>query len=105
MYDDVKVVFYHGRNQEKYLFHFWFHTSFLDSNGTLVINKQMIEQAHKDKKCKHFDTNFQVKVELSRIEHSQMREMQLPQMPRKVKNKKKEKSEKKQKENEILIED
>jgi len=58
IYDDVKIEFFNGPNQEKKLFHFWFHTSFVDSNGILLINKDMTENAHKDKKCLKYDRNF-----------------------------------------------
>ena len=62
IYDDVKIEFFQGQNGEKKLFHFWFHTSFVDSNGILFINKEMTENAHKDKNCKKYDRNFQIKV-------------------------------------------
>ena len=58
LYDDVKIEFYNGQKQEKKLFHFWFNTSFIDSNGVLFINKEMTEEAHKDKKCLKYDRNF-----------------------------------------------
>lgn len=58
VYNDVKIEFYHGPKQEKKLFHFWFHTSFVDSNGQLIINKVMTEGALKDKKDKYYDKNF-----------------------------------------------
>ena len=67
IYDDVKIEFYHGKKREK-LFHFWFHTSFIDSNGVLEITKEMTENAHKDKKCKIYDRNFQIRVQLSKID-------------------------------------
>ena len=44
------------------MFHFWFHTSFVDSNGILFINKDMVEEAHKDKRNLKYDKNFQIKV-------------------------------------------
>ena len=58
----MKIVFFDGPKQDKKLFHFWFHTSFIDSNGILLINKDMIDDAHKDKKCKKYDKNFQIRV-------------------------------------------
>ena len=68
IYDDVKIEFFQGPKGDKKLFHFWFHTSFIDSNGILFINKDMIENAHKDKKFVKYDRNFQIKVQLSRID-------------------------------------
>lgn len=89
IYDDVKIEFFNGPNQDK-IFHFWFHTSFIDSNGILFINKYMTENAHKDKKCLKYDKNFQVKVQLSKIDpgNYKMVEKLLPKMPRKVKKSK-----------------
>ena len=84
VYDDVKIEFYQGEKQQKKLFHFWFHTSFID-NGVLTINKDMTENAHKDKKCQRYDRNFQIKVQLSTIDNFVMREKLLPKMPRKIK--------------------
>ncbi len=51
----------------------------------------MTEQAHKDKKNKHFDKNFAIKVCMSRMDRSQYDfvEKLLPKMPRKVKESKK----------------
>jgi phosphatidylinositol-3,4,5-trisphosphate 3-phosphatase and dual-specificity protein phosphatase PTEN len=48
---DVKVEFYHksGMSKKKML-HFWFHTSFLDKSGVLVLNKHEIDKADRDKK-------------------------------------------------------
>ena len=43
VYDDVKIEFYEGKNSNKRIFHFWFHTSFIDSNGILLVNKNMTE--------------------------------------------------------------
>ena len=88
MYDDVKIEFYHGRNADKRLFHFWFHTSFIDSDGILVINKDMTESAFKDKQCLRFDRNFQVKVQFTKIDNYEMKTLELPKMPRKVKKSK-----------------
>ena len=90
LYDDVKIEFYEGRKQKK-LFHFWFHTSFVDSNGILFINKEMTENAHKDKHCKKYDRNFQIKVQLSKIDKYIMEEQELPRMPRKIKKSKAQK--------------
>ena len=87
LYDDVKIEFYEGKKQKK-LFHFWFHTSFVDSNGILFINREMTENAHKDKHGKKYDRNFQVKVQLSRIEKYVMEEQVLARMPRKIKKSK-----------------
>lgn len=94
VYDDVKIEFYQGEKQQKKLFHFWFHTSFID-NGVLTINKDMTENAHKDKKCQRYDRNFQIKVQLSTIDKYTMRERLLPKMPRKIKKTKQDKEKEK----------
>ena len=54
----------------------------------LEITKDMTEDAHKDKKCKKYDRNFQIKVQLSKITNYQMVDKLLPKMPRKVKKSK-----------------
>lgn len=94
VYDDVKIEFYNGKNQDKRIFHFWFHTSFIDSNGVFLINRQMTEQVIKDKKYKIYDRNFQVKVQMSKIGNYKMVDKQLPKMPRKIFSKKKKIKEK-----------
>jgi len=51
----------------------------------------MTENAHKDKHCKKYDRNFQIKVQLSAIDKYVMEEQELPRMPRKIKKSKAQK--------------
>ena len=51
----------------------------------------MIENAHKDKHCKKYDRNFQIRVQLSKIDKYLMEEQELPRMPRKIKKSKAQK--------------
>lgn len=55
VYDDVLIKAFDCRTNDE-VFRFWFHTSFIDSNGVLIINKDMIEGPHNNKK--NFDRNF-----------------------------------------------
>jgi len=57
--DDVKIEFFHKTAySKKKLFHFWFHTSFLDKSGILVLPKCQIDKADKDKKWKIYEESF-----------------------------------------------
>lgn len=49
--EDVFIGFYIKAplKGKKKLLHFWFHTSFVDSNGVLTLNKNLIDKAAKDK--------------------------------------------------------
>ena len=63
------IQFYSGK---KKLFHFWFHTWFIDvsssGSGILYLNKNMIDKALGDKKEKVFDKNFAIKLFMTKIE-------------------------------------
>ena len=41
------------------MFHFWFHTAFIDNNY-LLLHKDVLDRACKDKACKEFDAEFKV---------------------------------------------
>ena len=57
--DDVKIEFYNKSGlANKKMFHFWFHTSFIDKTGVLVLPKAEIDKAKKDKKWRVFDKSF-----------------------------------------------
>ncbi|CDW89841.1 phosphatidylinositol--trisphosphate 3-phosphatase and dual-specificity protein phosphatase pten [Stylonychia lemnae] len=76
VYDDVKVEFFNKNKLSlKKIFHFWFHTAFIDNSGVLSMDKPMIEKASKDKKCSVFDRNFRIEVYMSKIKNYQMEEV------------------------------
>ena len=61
---DVKITFYHFPmfgSKEK-IFKLWFNTSFIPDDGVLVVNKDLIDKACKDKHCKKFKPNFKIEV-------------------------------------------
>ena len=65
VYDDVRIQFY---NNKKLAFHCWFNTYFVDRSGIFYINKNMIDNAHKDKKNAKYDKNFSIKIFMTKIE-------------------------------------
>ena len=36
------------------------------------INKNMVDKAHKDKKCKQYDRNFAIQVQMTKIDESRV---------------------------------
>ena len=61
---DVKITFYHYPvigSKEK-IFKLWFNTNFIPDDGVLIIGKDLIDKACKDKKCKKFKHNFKIEV-------------------------------------------
>ena len=61
---DVKITFYHWPmfgSKEK-IFKLWFNTNFIPDDGVLVVNKDLIDKACKDKHCKKFKQNFKIEV-------------------------------------------
>ena len=61
---DVKITFYHSPmlgSKEK-IFKLWFNTNFIPDDGVLVVNKDLIDKACKDKNCKKFKQNFKIEV-------------------------------------------
>ena len=61
---DVKITFYHSPmfgSKEK-IFKLWFNTNFIPDDGVLVVNKDLIDKACKDKHCKKFKQNFKIEV-------------------------------------------
>jgi len=73
--DDVKVEFY----GKKKLFHFWFHTSFIDKSGVLVLPKDQIDKADRDKKCKIFDKNFWLELYFDFVDKYVMSDLNKPE--------------------------
>ena len=64
--DDVLIECYNKGivgNGEK-IFQFWFNVSFVGEDGVLIIRKNMLEKAYRDKTNKRFDKNFRIEVEL-----------------------------------------
>ena len=61
---DVKITFYHiplFGSKEK-IFKLWFNTNFIPDDGVLVVKKDLIDKACKDKNCKKFKHNFKIEV-------------------------------------------
>ena len=61
---DVKITFYHSPllgSKEK-IFKLWFNTNFIPDDGVLVVDKNLIDKACKDKNCKNFKQNFKIEV-------------------------------------------
>ena len=61
---DVKITFYHSPilgSKEK-IFKLWFNTNFIPDDGVLVINKDLIDKACKDKHCKKFQHKFGIEI-------------------------------------------
>lgn len=69
VYDDVKIQFYHN---DKKCFHFWFNTYFVDKEGYLFLNKEMIDSACSDTKNLKYDKNFSIKVFMTKLENFKM---------------------------------
>ncbi|KAL4434974.1 hypothetical protein ABPG74_017730 [Tetrahymena malaccensis] len=64
VYGDVQVQFYNKslfKKKEK-MFQFWFNCAFFEPNGVIVIEKNMLDTACKDKKNKKFSKEFHVEV-------------------------------------------
>ena len=61
---DIKITFYHSPiigSKEK-IFKLWFNSNFIPDDGVLVINKDLIDKACKDKSCKKYKQNFKIEV-------------------------------------------
>jgi phosphatidylinositol-3,4,5-trisphosphate 3-phosphatase/dual-specificity protein phosphatase PTEN len=61
---DVKITFFHYPmigSKEK-IFKLWFNTNFVPDDGVLIVPKDLIDKACKDKKCKKFKQNFKIEV-------------------------------------------
>ena len=61
---DVKITFYHiplFGSKEK-IFKLWFNTNFIPDDGVLVVKKDLIDKACKDKNCKKFKPNFKIEI-------------------------------------------
>jgi hypothetical protein len=69
VYDDVKIQFYHN---DKKCFHFWFNTYFVDKEGYLFLNKEMIDTACSDTKNLKYDKNFSIKVFMTKLDNFKM---------------------------------
>lgn len=54
------------------MFQFWFNTSFFDPQGTLIINKFMLDGLKNDKNHKQFSANFRVEVDGTSMSHPSM---------------------------------
>lgn len=65
VYDDVRLQFY---NDKKLAFHCWFNTYFVDRSGIFYINRNMIDNAHKDKNGVHYDKNFSIKIFMTKMD-------------------------------------
>ena len=61
---DVKITFYHipVLGSKEKIFKLWFNTNFVPDDGVLIIPKDLIDKACKDKKCKKFKQNFKIEV-------------------------------------------
>ena len=61
---DVKITFYHYPviGSKDKIFKLWFNTNFIPDDGVLIIGKDLIDKACKDKKCKKFKPNFKIEI-------------------------------------------
>ena len=55
------------RCQPVKMFHFWFNTFFI-KNEELVLRKEEVDKANKDKKCKVYDRGFMVEIQFARLD-------------------------------------
>lgn len=67
------IKFIDAKNPKKKLFHFWFHTWFIEpqnANGTglLYLNKNMIDNASGDKSGR-YDPNFSIKLFMTKVDN------------------------------------
>jgi len=51
------------------MFHLWFNTFFI-KNEELILRKEEVDKANKDKKCKVYDKNFMVEVQFARLDEN-----------------------------------
>ena len=61
---DVKITFFHYPmigSKEK-IFKLWFNTNFVPDDGVLIVPKDLIDKACKDKKCKKYKQNFKIEI-------------------------------------------
>ena len=60
---DVRIEFFQNNliTKDK-IFKFWFNTNFLPEDGILVLKKNFIDVACKDKNCKKFKADFKIEV-------------------------------------------
>jgi phosphatidylinositol-3,4,5-trisphosphate 3-phosphatase and dual-specificity protein phosphatase PTEN len=68
---DVKIVFYDHDNfsTPDKMFHFWFNTGFIDNNY-LLLHKDVLDRACKDKACKEFEPEFKIEIFLDMVDDS-----------------------------------
>ena len=62
---DVKITFFHSPlfgSKEK-IFKLWFNTNFIPDDGVLIITKDLIDKACKDKECKTYKKEFRIELE------------------------------------------
>ena len=61
---DVKITFYHISviGSKDKIFKLWFNTNFIPDDGVLIIPKDLIDKACKDKKCKKYKQNFKIEI-------------------------------------------
>ena len=52
------------------MFHFWFNTGFIDNNY-LLLHKEVLDRACKDKACKEFEPEFKIEVFLDKVEEAE----------------------------------
>jgi len=61
---DVKITFFHipMLGSKEKIFKLWFNTNFIPDDGVLIVPKDLVDKACKDKKCKKFKQNFKIEV-------------------------------------------
>jgi hypothetical protein len=61
--NEVCITFYHnGSRKRQRIFELWVHTSYLPEDGRLVLTKNELDHAVKDKKCAIFPAGFEVRI-------------------------------------------
>jgi hypothetical protein len=66
---DVKLVFYDYDqvSAPDKMFHLWFNTGFIENNY-LLLHKEVLDRACKDKACKEFEPDFKVEFFLDKVD-------------------------------------
>jgi hypothetical protein len=86
--NEACITFYHnnGVTKRRKMFEFWIHTSYLPEDGRLILTKQELDHAVKDKKNAIFPENFEVRLGFDVITQNQNQaaSVQTPRQPQRA---------------------